>query len=236
VDKAKALMLGIVLFLVLVVGFFGFREAMSPKGNHGEGESFLRISKKLKCATDAKDAMFSKNPPYFVGEKYYFWIRMTVCADANVSDVVVYDQLGGELMVEGISFVPIEKPGPYNYTFEYDVYESGGGVTVTDGTSVWTGYLDGTGVTFDGFVVYWTDESLEANLEWNIGAMDEGEAKEVYLTVSTDINPDGQQEFASPGTHLLNYGASVEGIVESTGKKTSAESNFIEIEVFEKIE
>lgn len=235
-DKSKALMIGIVLFLILVVGFFGFREAMSPSGNSGCEEDYLSICKEAYCATDDEDVRFSKNPPYFVGEKYYWWIKMTVSADANVSDVVVYDQLGGELMIEGISFVAIEKPGPYNYTFDYGAYESGGGVSVTDGTTVWTGYLDETGVTFDGFVVYWTGESLEANLEWTVGSMDEGEAKEVYLTVSTDTDPDGQQEFASPGTHLLNYGASVEGIVESTGKKTSAESNFIEIEVFEKIE
>jgi len=235
-DKAKVLMLGIVLVLILVVGFFGFREAMSPSGNHGEGESCLQIHKTTWCATDAEDVWFSKNPPYFVGEKYYFWIKITVCANASVSDVVVYDKLGEEFMIEGISFVAIDKPGPYNYTFEYGVYEAGGGVSVTDGTSVWTGSLDETGVTFDGFVVYWTGESLEAHLEWDAGSMDEGEAKEIYLTVSTDINPNGQQEFTSPGAHLLNYGASVEGIVESTGKKTSAESNFIEIQVFEKIE
>ena len=235
-DKAKVLMLGIVLVLILVVGFFGFREAMSPSGNHGEGESCLRICKTAYCATDDGDVRFSKNSPYFVGEKYYFWIRITVSADANVTDVMVYDKLGEELMIEGISFVPIEKPGPYNYTFEYGVYEAGGGVSVTDGTSVWTGSLDETGVAFDGFGVYWTGESLEAHLEWDVGSMDEGESKEVYLTVSTDINPNGQQEFTSPGAHLLNYGASVEGIVESTGKKTSAESNFIEIQVFEKIE
>jgi len=179
---------------------------------------------------------FSKNPPYFVGEKYYWWIQMKVSADANVSDVVVYDQLGEEFMIEGVSFVAIEKPGPYNYTFEYGAYEYGGGVSVTDGTTVWTGYLDETGVTFDGFFVYWTEETLKADFEWNIGPMNEGESKEVYLTVSTDTDPDGLQEFTAPGTYFLNSGATVEGIVDSTGKKTSAESCGIEIEVFEKIE
>ena len=233
-DKSKALMIGIVLFLILVVGFFGFREAMSPEGN--PEESCLRICKGLHCSTDAEDLWFSKNPPYFVGEKYYFWIQTTLSSNASVSDVVVYDALGGEFMVEGISFLPIEKPRPYNYTFEYSAYESGGGVSVTDGTSVWTGYLNETGVTFDGFVVFWTDETLEANLEWTVGSMDEGEAKEIYLTMSTDTDPDGQQEFASPGTYFLNYGATVDGIVDSTGKQTSAESNCVKIEVFEKFE
>lgn len=235
-DKSKALMLGFVLFLVLVVGFFGFREAMSPSGNSGCEEGYLRICKEAYCSTDDGDVRFSKNAPYFVGEKYYWWIRLTVCANVSVSDVAVFDQLGGELMVEGISFVAIEKPGPYNFTFEYDVYESGGGVTVTNGTSAWTGYLDETGVTFDGFVVYWTDETLKPHFEWSIGAMDDGDVKEVYLTVSTDTDPDGLQEFTAPGTYFLNSGATVEGVVDSTGKKTSAESCGIEIEVFEKIE
>jgi hypothetical protein len=236
-DKSKALMIGIVLFLILVVGFFGFREAMSPTGGPGnEEEPCLRISNGLYCNTDDEDVRFSKNAPYFVGEKYHFWIHLTVCANSSVRDVVLLDELGGELMVEGFSFVPIDKPGPYNYTFEYGAYESGGGVSVTDGTSVWTGYLNETGVAFDGFVVYWTDETLKTNFEWDIGSMDAGEAREVYLTVSTDTNPDGQQEFASPGTYFLNSGATVEGIVDSTGKKTSAESCGIEIEVFEKFE
>jgi hypothetical protein len=233
-DKSKALMLGIVLFLILVVGFFGFREAMSPEEN--PEESCLQICKVSWCATDAEDIYFSKNPPYFVGEKYYFWIQTTLSANASVSDVVVYDALGGEFMVEGISFLPIDKPGPYNYTFEYGAYESGGDVSVTDGTTVWTGYLDETGVTFDGFVVYWTDDSLEANLEWTVGSVAEGEARELYLTMSTDTDTDGLQEFASPGTYFLNSGATVEGIVDSTGKPTSAESNCLKIEVFEKFE
>lgn len=231
-DKTKALMLGVVLALVVVVGALGFREVMSPGGK--PGESYLRIRNEAYCTHDDEDVRFSKNPPYYVGEKYYWWIHVTVCADANVSDVVAYDQLGEEFMIEGVSFVPIEKPGPYNYTFEYGTYESGGSVSVTDGTSVWTGFLDETGVTFDGFVVYWTDGSLKAHFEWNIGSMDEGDVKEVYLTMSTDTNPDGLQEFTSPGTYFLNSGATVEGVVESTGKKTSAEISGIEIEVLEK--
>jgi len=231
-DKAKVLMAGVIVVLIVLVAFFGFREVTSPGDNPDEG--YLRICKTSYCATDDEDVYFSKNPPYFVGEKYYFWIQITVSADANVSDVVVYDRLGGEFMIEGVSFVPIERPGPYNYTFEYGAYESGGSVSVTDGASVWTGSLDETGVSFDGFVVFWTEESLEAHFEWDIGSMDEGDVKEVYLTISTDTNPAGLQEFTSPGTYFLNSGATVEGIVESTGKQTSAESTGIEIEVLEK--
>jgi len=228
-DKAKVLMLGIVLFLVFIVGFYGFREATSPSTN--PEKSYLRVYNEPKCWTGPG---WSDNLPYFVGEKYYWWVHVTVCADANVSDAVVYDQLGGEVMIEGISFVPIEKPGPYNYTFEYGAYEPGGSVSVTDGATVWTGSLDETGVRFDGFVVYWTDGSLKAHFEWDIGSMDEGDVKEIFLTISTDTNPDGLQEFTLPGTYFLNSGATVEGIVDSTGKKTSAESTGIEIEVLQK--
>ena len=236
-EKAKVLMLGFVLVLIVVVGALGIHELMSPGGNPGgEGASCLRICKVAYCIDDSEDLRFSKNPPYYVGEKYYWWIRITVSADANVSDVVVYDRLGGEFMIEGVSFVAIEKPGPYNYTFEYGAYESGGGVSVTDGASVWTGSLDETGVTFDGFVVYWTAFTLMANFEWDVGSMDEGDVEEVYLTVSTDTDPGGRQEFTSPGTYFLNSGATVEGIVESTGKQISAESTGIEIEVLEKAE
>lgn len=230
-DRAKVLMVGIILVLIVVVGFLGFREATSPTGN--PEESYLRVYNEPKCWTGLG---WSDNPPYFVGEKYYWWIRTTVCADANVSDIVLSDELGGEFMIEGVSFVPIEKPGPYNYTFEYGAYESGGVVSVTDGATVWTGYLNETGVTFDAFVVHWTGESLGAHLKWDVGSMDEGDVREVYLTVSTDTNPDGLQEFTSPGTYFLNSGATAEGIVESTGKPTTGESDGIEIDVVEKIE
>lgn len=233
IEKAKILMLGFILVLIVILGAYGIYEITSVSK---PGEGYLQISKVAYCATDPNDASYSKNPPYFVGEKYYWWIQITVSADTNVSDAVVHDQLGRELMIEGVSFVPIEKPGPYNYTFEYGAYESGASVSVTDGTSVWTGYLDEAGVTFGDFVVYWTDETLKSHFEWNIGSMDEGEAKDIYLTISTDTNPAGQQEFTSPGTYFLSSGATVEGIVESTGKKTSAESNYLEIEVLEKTE
>jgi len=227
-------MLGFAFVLVVVVAALGLREIMTLEGN--QGESYLQISRGFHCATDPKDATYSKNPPYFVGEKYYWWVHITVSANANVTDVVVSDQLGGEFMIEGVSFVAIEKPGPYNYTFEYGSYEFGASVSVVGGPSVWMGYLDEAGVTFDDFVVYWTDLSLKAHFAWNIGSMGKGDVKEIYLTISTDTNPNGLQEFTSPGTHFLSSGATVMGIVESTGKQTIAESTGIDIEVFEKIE
>ena len=224
-------MVGFVLVLVVVVGVLGFREATSP--SIGPGESYLRVSSVPKCWTGAG---WSDNPPYFVGEKYYWWIRVTLCAYANVSGVVVCDGLGGEFVVEGVSFVPIEKPGPYNYTFEYETYELGGVVSVTDGATVWRGYLNETGVAFGDFVFYWSDETLVASFEWYAGSMEETEVKELYVTISTDTNPGGQQEFTSPGTYFLNSGVTAEALIESTGKPTTAESDGIEIEVLEKAE
>jgi len=227
-------MLGFVLVLAVIIAAFGMREIVTSVGN--QGESYLQISRQFYCATDPRDATYSKNPPYVVGEKYYWWVRITVSANTNVSDVAMSDQLGGEFMIEGVSFVAIEKPGPYNYTFEYDAYEFGASMSVVNGPSVWTGYLDEAGMTFGDFVVYWTDLSLKAHVTWNIGSMDEGDVKEIYLTISTDTNPDGLQEFTSLGTHFLSSGATVMGIVESTGKQTVAESTGMDIEVFEKIE
>lgn len=217
--------------LIIIVAVFGFRDVMMLGGN--QGEPYLRINTVPKCWTGTG---WSDNPPYFVSEKYYWWIHLTVSANANISDVVAFDELEEVFMIDGVSFVPIEKPGPYNFTFEYSVYESGARVNVVDGASVWTGYLDEAGVTFGNFVVHWTDESSKAHITWNIGSMDKGDVKEIYLTISTDKNPDGLQEFTSPGTYFLDPGATVEGIVESTGKQTRAETNYIEITVLEKIE
>jgi len=227
---------GVIMIFLLILGLRGV-EPNSGNPNSGDTvEGYLGINKWTYCSTDSEDAQFSKNPPYFVGEKYYWWLQIRVCADGNVTDVVVYDQLGDEFMIEGVSFVPIDKPGSYAYTFNYDVYEFDSGVSVTDGVTVWTGSLDETGVAFDGFVVYWTGESLEAHVEWNVGAMKCGDVEEVYVTVSTGMNLVGQQEFALPGTYLLNSGATVEGIVESSGMKTVATSNRVEIDALERID
>jgi len=236
-EKAKVLMLGLVLvFIVGVVALASDELKSSNRNQGGEETSYLRISSVAYCTNDSADVRFSKNPPYFVGEKYYWWIRITISADANVSDVVFYDQLGEEFMIEGMSFVPIEKPGPYNYTFEYDAYESDAYGSVTDGSSSWCCYLNETGVRFDGFLVYWADKSLKANFQWNIGFMDEGEVKEIFLTISTDTNPAGLQEFTSSGNYFLNLDATVWGTVESTDKQVSAQSANIKIEVLQKTE
>jgi hypothetical protein len=171
-----------------------------------------------------------------VGIKHYWWIRITLCARASVTDVVVSDQLGGEFMLEGFSFVPIDKPGPYNYTMEYSAYEAGAAVSITDGTTARCNYLGEQGVALGDFHVYWCEATLKTHWEWNIGSMNEGAFRELYLTISTDTNPAGQQEFVAPGTYFLNSGPIVEGIAEFTGLPTGATCTGIEIEVFKETE
>lgn len=214
-----------VLVLVLFVASLGVYEIASHRGD------YLQISNKLTCSTRPG---FSDNPPYYVGNKYYWWIRITVSAAANVTDVVVSDQLSGEFMLEGISFVPIDKPGPYYYTFEYNAYEVGATVGIIDGGVARWNFLDERGVELGDLRVYWSEETLKAHWAWNLGSMNEGDVKELYLTISTDTNPAGQQEFATPGTYSLNSGPIVEGIVESTGMSTGATCAGIEIDVFKK--
>ena len=54
------------------------------------------------------------------------------------------------------------------------------------------------------------------HLIWDVGDL-YGDA-ELVLKIATRKNPAGKQEFTSPGTYLLNEGATAEGIDESTGE------------------
>lgn len=92
-----------------------------------------------------------------------------------------------------------------------------------------SGQLNKQGVSFDGFWVYWTGKSVKAHFQWDIGEMNCGETKTIFVTVSTDVNPAGWQEYTSCGWYYLNSGATVKAIVESTGEQFSAESGGIEI-------
>ncbi|MHA1562354.1 MAG: hypothetical protein ACTSPA_09545, partial [Promethearchaeota archaeon] len=46
-------------------------------------------------------------------------------------------------------------------------------------------------------------------LTWDIGDLDPGEKAKLYLLISTDLNPAGQQEYSSPGIFELNSGATL---------------------------
>ena len=176
---------------------------------------------------------FSSNPPYTTGTKYYWWISITVSTTLDLSgyDVVVYDRLGGEFMIEGICIdtpkqpddlkdYPGTVPGgfayqPFDYDFVYNYgtpYEpiSDGPVEVFNDTAtlVEDGYVNEDGIEFGEFFIYWTGNSCKAHFQWNIGPMND-ETRTIFLVISTDKNPAGHQEFTSPGITYLNSGATV---------------------------
>ena len=167
---------------------------------------------------------YSDTGPFQVGVKYTWWINITVTANTELSDVIVYDRLGAELMIEGIS---VGTPKPIEYNLTYNLYEWNGEVLIND---VLEGNLNKEGVTFDGFHIYWTGKSVKAHFQWDIGPMSPGTTT-IYIIVSTDTNPAGWQEYTSCGDYDLNSGATVKAIVESTGKQFSDSSDGIKIDV-----
>ncbi len=140
--------------------------------------------------------------------------------------MIVYDRFGAELMIEGIS-VDTPKYDPYDYNFTYVDYEWNGDVNVNG----YSGKLNKDGISFGDFDIYWTGKSVKAHFMWDIGDMSADETKTIYVTVSTDTNPRGWQEYTSCGEYWLNSGATVKAIVDSTGKQFSAESDGIKIDV-----
>ncbi len=190
------------------------------------------ITKELVCNTGPG---YSDNGPYYVGVKYYWWMMISVYARADLSSVIVYDRLGAELMIEGIFVNETNAeanrfmPWDYDYDFDYMPYERGGEVWVNGAME---GNLDKVGVSFGDFVVRWTGNSVKVHFMWDVGPMDAGETKRIWLVVSTDTNPAGHQEYTSPGCYALNSGATVKAILASTGKQFSDETPGIRIRVF----
>jgi len=184
----------------------------------------VEISKRLKCPTGPG---YSDNPPYYVGMKYFWWIEITVEANTDLSSVIVYDRLGAELMIEGITVDEATMLlKDYDYDFDYNPYGWNGDVLVN---GLLKGNLNKDGVDFDGFDIYWTGKSVKAHFMWDVGAMSAGETKMIWLIVSSDTNPAGKQEYTSPGCYEMNSGATVKAILASTGKQSSAESESIRI-------
>ena len=213
----------VLLTLLMLVAVFSFAPVMAKESSYQPVE----IWKEPYCDDDWYDVWYSDNPPYFVGEKYYWWINITVHAYENLSNVIVYDRLGAELMIEGIS-IDTPKETPYDYNFTYMDYEWNGEVYINDAPE---GNLNKEGVTFDGFHIYWTGKSVKAHFQWNAGPIIEGETKTIFVTVSTDTNPADWQEYTSCGWYDLNSGATVKAILERTGKQYSDESGSIQIYV-----
>jgi hypothetical protein len=195
-------------------------------------------------------AMDDGIPVYPTHMKLFWWIEITVTANVDLTDVVVYDRLGAEFMVEGIYFhndgSKLPKPGPdpepdLNYTFDYagkdtlvetiaygqDVSANGYTGTVDKG-DMFKGTDGGINIYDDyDFRIFWTGNSCKVHFMWTIGGMTAGETATIYLVISTDLNPAGHQEFTSCGTYFLNSGATVKGFVN--GKQVSAEANPIKI-------
>jgi hypothetical protein len=211
----------LLLTLMAVVIALSIAPAMAPCPS-------IEVSKRLKCSTGPG---YSDNPPYYVGSKYFFWIEIEVEAHVDLSSVVVFDRLGAELMIEGITVDEATMLAEdYDYDFDYMPYAKNGDVYIN---GVMEGHLNTAGVAFDGFTIFWTGNSVKVHFMWNVGAMDAGETAMIWLIVSTDTNPAGHQEYTSPGCYMLNSGATVKAILASTGKQVSSESESIWISVLE---
>lgn len=165
-------------------------------------------------------------PVYAVGQKITFWMKITVTANTNLKNVIVCDRLGAELMLDAIAYDSFDEVPDHEITYEPYMY---GGNVIVDGNN--EGLLNKIGVEFEDLKVYWTGNSLKAHIQWNVGEMEEGEERRLYLIVSTDTNPSGKQEYTSCGIYTLNSGATVKGCLVDTNKQVSAVSNSIVIKV-----
>jgi hypothetical protein len=267
-DKSKMLTSSFIvgLTLLLAVAAFGITPVMS------QCSPAVEVHKTPFCLTwypgaypGSPDDRYSSNPidmedgipVYPMHTKLFWWIEITVTANVDLEDVVVYDRLGAEFMVEGIyDGGKLPKPGPdpepaLTYTFDYgkdtevDRILPGQAVSVKDATDtvVATGTVDkgdmfkGTsgGINFDAIRIFWTGNSCKVHFMWTIGDMTADETEVIYLVISTDLNPGGKQEFTSPGTYFLNSGATVKAFIEANGKlrQVSNEAEQIQIYVVE---
>jgi len=222
-----------VIFAILLLTLFAI---LVPTTVFGCKTPPIYIEKEVFCSSytnDPQNELFSINPPYYLGTKYYWWIQIDLTALKDLDHVEVFDRLGAEFMIEGICHDWPKDPNlpdghwlkqPFDYTFDYSAGnpwpEQHEVITVRDqdGDAVATGHVDWRGVQFQGefdsgdedtFIIEWTGKSCKAHFQWIIGPMEENENKRIYIVISTDINPGGQQEFTSPGTHFLNSGATV---------------------------
>ena len=222
---------------MMLVAIFSFAPTIAQACSY-RTRTPVKIWKYPYCSnpeTDPDDIYWSKNAPYYTGEKYYWWIAIKVTAYMDLTSyrVVVYDRLGAEFMIEGIC-LDETKYAPYDYTFDYSTGEPYPErhevVTILNSTGdqVASGHVDWRGVTFNGkfasgdedtFRIFWTGNSCKVHFQWTIGPMDENETKLIYLVISTDVNPGGHQEFTSTGTTYLNSGATVKVLRQRTCRR-----------------
>ena len=220
----------ILMLTLLIVGAFAcFAPVMAPDNQP------VTITKEPYCM--GTSGAWSDDPPFFVGMKYYWWIKIKVTAHTELTNVRVFDRLGAELMIEGISLTtpkgdPRQTSDPFDYILRYRPYGRDGLVFI-NGRQL--GRLNKRGVRFGvpgspfRFFIFWTGKSVKVHFEWIIGPMSEGETQTIFLTVSTDTNPAGHQEYTSCGWYDLNSGATVKAMVGGT--QYSAETPSIPIYV-----
>jgi len=72
-------------------------------------------------------------------------------------------------------------------------------------------------------------ETRKVSVTWDVGGLASGEPAILVLTVYTDLNPAGHQEYTSPGKYELNSGCVLKGFV--AGKRVSFETDPIAIVV-----
>lgn len=89
------------------------------------------------------------------------------------------------------------------------------------------GYLAETGEV----VMKTQGKSEKVKLTWTIGDLSPVSGASLWLTVSTDLNPSGKQEFTSPGCYELNSGSVVKFIDSLTGNQLSAHTGSVHVYV-----
>jgi hypothetical protein len=122
----------------------------------------------------------------------WIWeITVTNVSLATINDVVVKDNLSGDLellaiSLDGTNFSDVIKP---------------------PGKKVETAVL--------GVDVWWTGNSAKVHWSYDgVGDLNPGDDFSICLKVATDQNPGGQQEYTSLGVHYQNSGANAKGLYQ----------------------
>lgn len=144
-----------------------------------------------------------------VGEKWCFKLRITVTnnTSSTIEDVVVTDMFGAELEMVEVSGDTVPSPdylGPWPDKMK----------------PVWTNPDPWPDVT-----ILWAGKSRKAHLTWIVGDVEPITViwpSILTVTVCTDKNPVGEQEYTSPGCYCLNSGATAKGFLD--GYQVSAGS------------
>jgi len=84
----------------------------------------------------------------------------------------------------------------------------------------------------DPVFTYAPGQSMQVRMNWDIGTLEQGEAFMLQVTLCTDVNPGGIQEYSSAGPHAMDSGAVLKWL-DGRNKKESLSVPSIWIEVIE---